>query len=138
MLPIKDSKYVAYQDPNNFEALFSSIFNETVNGVNLSHNITNTSVDQFPLSLVVNYTAAGDNEIHGLNFTYRNFTDYADNGSAFDIVIDNPKRKNAKTREAWFDFDEYANDGLVLIYNGTQKSQICKSFSFNNTTLFNE
>ena len=132
--PINTSNAIAYKDPATNETLFSSLYNETVGEVNISHNVTQTNVDQFPLSVVLNYTASGDNEIHGLNFTYRNFTDYADNGSAFDIVIDNPKRKNAKTREAWFDFDEYSNDGLVLIYNGSTPTKTCRNFTFTNTT----
>lgn len=136
-MPINTSQSIALIDQISFEALFSSKYNETVNGVNISRNVTNTSVDQFPLSLVLNYTASGDNEIQGLNFTLRNFTDYADNGSAFDIVIDNPKRKNAKTREAWFNFDEYSSDGLVLIYNGTSVSKTCRSFTFTNITSVN-
>ena len=85
---------------------------------NISHKIINTTVTQFPLSLIVNYTVGGKNSMQNLTFTSKTTTDVADNGAAFDILLSNPKRKRLATSEAWFDFDYWSPDGMTLNYEG--------------------
>jgi len=85
-------------------------FNETSADpkVNISHNVTTTAAQAFPLSLVLNYTSAGDNEISSLNFESKT-AQKIDEGAVFDIQIGNSMRKNGKTLESWFNFDQFTN-----------------------------
>lgn len=93
------------------------------------HKITAVDVRQFSLSLIINYTVGGQNNIKKLNFDAKadNATTTADNGAAFDILISNDKRKRLATNEAWFDFDHWQTDGMALKYDGADLQSQCQN-----------
>lgn len=57
-----------------------------------------------------------------------------DNGAAFDIVLENPKRKRVITQEPWFNFDYWLNPSVQynLTSTGSSIEQKCgQSFMAN-------
>ncbi|CAL6076055.1 Conserved_hypothetical protein [Hexamita inflata] len=74
-------------------------------------NTTQISIPDFPLALVFNFTYAPKIAISSISFTTKNASSLVteDNGAAFEIQIDNPKRTRMQISEPWFNFDYWFN-----------------------------
>lgn len=53
--------------------------------------------NNFPMAVLLNWTADGDNEINRLSFAPQTNISSKDNGASFDIELTNPKRKRVST-----------------------------------------
>ncbi|CAL6076049.1 Conserved_hypothetical protein [Hexamita inflata] len=77
----------------------------------LIDNTTEINIDEFPLALVFNFTYAPEIAISSLSFTDMPYDELVteDDGAAFKIQIDNPKRTRMQLSEPWFNFDYWYN-----------------------------
>ncbi|CAL6043867.1 Conserved_hypothetical protein [Hexamita inflata] len=78
----------------------------------------NTSViaGQFPLALVLNYTASVNVSIQSLSFLQSDLLTSEDNGARLDIDVSNVKRTRVITNESWFNFDYWADNSTRFNY----------------------
>lgn len=83
--------------------------------VNMSAGL---EIDEFPLQVLLNYTQSEDQKINALYLHDGPNVSVEDNGAAFDIVLENPKRKRVITQEPWFNFDYWLNPSVQ--YNLTE------------------
>ncbi|CAL6094046.1 Conserved_hypothetical protein [Hexamita inflata] len=110
-----DGVYKTYddlQDTVRFFDFYQSIFeNDPDARFVLIDNTTQISIPDFPLALVFNFTYAPKIAISQLTFTTKNISSLVteDNGAAFEIIIDNPKRTRMQISEPWFNFDHWYN-----------------------------
>ncbi|CAL5998075.1 Conserved_hypothetical protein [Hexamita inflata] len=111
----EDGVYKTYdnlQDTVRFFAFNQSIFeNDPDAHFVLIDNRTEIKIPDFPLALVFNFTYASEIAISKLTFTNKNISTLVteDNGAAFEIIIDNPKRTRMQISEPWFNFDYWFN-----------------------------
>ena len=94
--------------------------NERLNLEPIDNSLTLSTIDNFPLAVVINATMGGENEIVDLTFTDQNVISVEDNGASFDIVIGNEKRKRLVTPEPWFNFDFWSGNTTGIRYNYTR------------------
>ncbi|CAL5998077.1 Conserved_hypothetical protein [Hexamita inflata] len=104
--------YKTYDDLNDTVRFFA--FNQVIDNLaqyELIQNTTSISIPDFPLALVFNFTYAPKIAISSISFTTKNASSLVteDNGAAFEIVIDNPKRTRMQISEPWFNFDYWFN-----------------------------
>ena len=92
----------------------------------IDSGFTLSTIDNFPLGIVMNATMGGENEIVNLTFTDQNIISVEDNGASFDIVIGNKKRKRLVTPEPWFNFDFWAGNTTGVRYNYTDLSSLSR------------